>query len=58
MKIIVTIISLLLCILFSYEKDNSTIGFEPGPPGSFSYLSYDSLGTPVVSGWLTFKMGV
>ena len=56
MKISVFSIFLLLCLLFSCEKDNSSIGFEPGPPGSFSYLSYDSLGTPIVSGWLTFEM--
>jgi hypothetical protein len=56
MKIRVFTISLLLCILCSCEKDNSSIGFEPGPPGSFSYLPYDSLGTPVVIGWLTFEM--
>ena len=56
MKIYVIIISLLLCIFFSCEKDKSSVGFGPGPSGSFSYLSYDSLGTPVVSGWLTFEM--
>jgi hypothetical protein len=56
MKINVIIISLLLCTIFSCEKDNSSIGFEPGPPGSFSYLSYDSLGAPVVSGWLKIEM--
>ncbi len=56
MKNYLIISSLLLCTLFSCEKDNSSIGFEPGPPGSYSYLSYDSLGTPVVSGWLKFEM--
>jgi hypothetical protein len=59
MKIHRITVSLLLFILLSCKKDNSTIGieigFEPGPPGSFSYLSYDSLGSPVVSGWLQFE---
>ena len=56
MKIRLFIIFFLLCIVFSCEKDNSSIGFEPSPPGSYRYFSYDSLGTEVVSGWLIFEM--
>jgi len=49
-------ICLFLFILYSCETGKSSVGFELGPPGSFSYLSYDSLGSPVVSGWLRFEM--
>ena len=56
MKKYLMIISLLLCILFSCENGKLSLGFVPGPPGSFNYISYDSLGTPVVSGWLKFEM--
>jgi hypothetical protein len=55
MKTTVIVISTFLFILFSCNEENSSIGFEPGPAGSYSYLAYDSLGTPVVSGWLKFE---
>jgi len=58
MKSIINVIAFLLFLglVISCEKDNSTIGFEPGPPGSFNYQSYDSLGNPVGVGWLTFEV--
>ena len=56
MKNYLVLIFLLLCIFCSCEKGEFSLGVEPGPPGSFSYLSYDSLGSPVVSGWFKFEM--
>lgn len=55
MKLKVLIILLFFCIVISCEKDDSFIGFEPGPSGSFNYQSYDSLGFLIVIGWLKFE---
>lgn len=56
MKKYLMILSLLFFNLFSCEKGELSFDFAPGPPGSFSYFSYDSLGALVVSGWLEFEM--
>ena len=50
----VVIVLLFLGLTISCEKDTSII--ESGPPGSFSYQSYDSLGSLVGVGWLTFEV--
>ena len=55
MKNISLIITLLFILFISCEKDESSIGFEPGPSGSYTYQSYDSLGNLIVGGWLSFE---
>jgi hypothetical protein len=55
MKLNVIIVLLFLSLIVSCEKDNSSIGFEPGPPGSYTYQSFDTLGTLLVTGWLKFE---
>ena len=55
MKLISLIIMLLMTFCVSCEKDKSGLGFEPGPPGSFSYQAYDTLGNLLVGGWLSFE---
>jgi hypothetical protein len=55
MKIFSLIITLLFILFISCEKDESSLGFEPGPPGSYSYQAYDSLGNLIVGGWLSFE---
>ena len=56
MKLYVQIVLLSLSLVFSCEKDDSPIGFEPGPPGSFTYESYDTLGIQIVYGWLEYEL--
>ncbi|MBN2413530.1 hypothetical protein JXQ31_17765 [candidate division KSB1 bacterium] len=55
MKLNVYIILLSLGLLIACEKDNSPFGVKPGPPGSYSYQSYDSLGIQIVYGWLKIE---
>ncbi len=55
MKINLIIVILFLSLIIYCEKDKSTIGFEPDPSGSFTYQSFDTLGTLLVTGGLTFE---
>lgn len=42
-------------LFISCEKDESSLGFESRPPGSYTYQAYDSLGNLIVVGWLSFE---
>jgi hypothetical protein len=53
MKILMPLLILLFILIFSCEKDKSII--ESGPPGSFTYQSFDTLGNMLVTGWFTFQ---
>jgi hypothetical protein len=55
MKSNLIIVIFFLTLFISCEKDKSSIGFEPGPPGSFTYQSYDSLGNLIVNGWFKIE---
>ena len=53
MKISMLILILSFIFVFSCEKDKSII--ESGPTGSYSYTSFDTLGTVLVTGWFKFE---
>ena len=55
MKIYLVLIFIFIGFLVSCEKDHSSLGFEPGPPGSYTYQSYDSLGNRIAGGWIDFE---
>jgi hypothetical protein len=44
----------ILTLIYSCQKDNALVG--PYPSGKFTYQSFDSLGSPIVEGWLTIEM--
>jgi hypothetical protein len=56
MKLSVIIACFFFSLSISCEQDNSPVGLEPGPPGSFSYQSYDTLGNLIVDGWIDFEL--
>ncbi len=45
--------ALVFCIVIAACSDFGTQPAFSAPPGSWSYVSYDTLGTPLVSGWFT-----
>lgn len=55
MKFNLLTITLLLTLLFSCERDKSSIGFDSGVEGRFTYQSFDSLGNLIVNGWLDIE---
>ena len=55
-KYVKYIFILILVVLYSCEKNDSSLGIELGPAGSFTYQSYDSLGKLIVNGWLEFEL--
>ena len=51
MKLNSLLIFLFFLQFFACKTDDSSLGFEPGPPGSYSYSAFDSLGSLIVGGW-------
>ncbi len=45
----------LLAILYLLSCENGTSVMEPAPLGAFDYQAFDSTGTLVVTGWLSFN---
>ncbi len=55
-KFLKYIFILIFGMLYNCEKYDSSLGYEPFPSGSYTYLSYDSLGNLIANGWLQFEL--